>query len=142
MMHITTTGRSKSDRNDVYVGPPTQLDGLTRFAVLIEKPADNLPPYRRALDRGGASAVVLRLDADAWKRRTYWEFFLAPAGSWPAPPWLLGQQTEDQPITVSLGPEPDVVLVLRHATVGGQLNDWQPEVGVWLNLGGEVDAVQ
>lgn len=133
VMHINTSGRDKDNRNDVYVGPPTRTTRPTRFAIAIEKPADQIPPYRRSLTRHGGRAAVVRLSDELWTRRTYWEFFLSPAGTWPAPPPAMKGLGFDQPLVMSLGPGSDLALVIRHGLLAAT-NGPHPDFGLWLNL--------
>lgn len=133
VMH--TTGDLTTER-DRWWGT---LDGLShprRFCVIISKHPTDLPPYKRSLTRGRSAAIVLRIPAEKRDSRQYLELFLSPAGEFAPPPPALrfGQPIVDQPIVQSLSQERDLLLIVRHLTLGGPFSTWRPDVQLWLTM--------
>jgi hypothetical protein len=138
VMHVNTDGSGRLQQRDVYLGSVDDLDHPSVFAALLDKQPGAHEAYTKSLTRGGCAALVLRLSESQWRCRQYFEFFLTPSGTYPAPPAVIsGISTESlnaPPLTHSFGPEPDLSLAVRHGTMGPDFSQWRPNVGIWLNL--------
>lgn len=133
LMHVTG---DSSGPNDRWWG---RLDGLTslrRFCVILSKHPTELPRYTRNPTRGSSAAIVLRLPKDQRDVRHYLELFLSPAGAFPRPQPALAFQgaAVDQAIVQSLSEERDLLLVVRHLVLGGQVSEWKPDTQLWLTI--------
>lgn len=141
VMHVNTDGSGALHSGDAYVGPIEDIRAPTIFAALIDKHPSNYPPCRGSLTRGGSSALVIRIPESQWNARQYLEFYLSPAGSFPTPTPMLrfDRPLRDTPACQSLDPDLDVVLAVRHATLGKAFSDWRPGVGIWCHIDHRID---
>jgi hypothetical protein len=81
--------------------------------------------------------MVLRLPEERWAVRHYLEFFLTPAGTFSAVPTMLQMEPKrsvEPPLSQSFGEDVDLVLLVRHYAVGGEMSAWKPTASIWLVL--------
>lgn len=105
------------------------------FAALLTMPASTYRPYNRKLTRGQAFAKVLKVSKANAGKRILLEFFLAPAGTFEAPPSLVTLKDgvlPPAPQTQSLNS--NLILAVRDYTTEGDLNLWQPSLEVWFSF--------
>ena len=137
VLHVNATGQNKTEMRDVYVGPVTEITQPTLFAALLDKQPQYHPRYERSLTRDRAAAIVIRVPEESRTLRHYFEFFLTPAGTFPAPPTALSlrrQATPQPPVVQSLDIELDVILAIRHFVFGPEFSNWRPDIGIWMNF--------
>jgi hypothetical protein len=124
--------------------PKHEIKVPYRIAALLSKPPVFYEPYPsdRSLLRGQTHAFLFRANQEQESARYYFEFFVTPEGHFPTPPPLLeGTVETTQPYTFSLNEK--LILVIRHFVVSkdSPLSSWHPELGVWLHLVDESNAL-
>ena len=135
LTHVNTDGSGRLRAADAYVGAIDSISQPTLIAALIDKPPSEHPPYCRSLTRGRSSALVLRIPERRWNARQYFEFYLTPGGTFPAPkPMLAMNETTGVPFVHSLDVDLDIALAVRHASLDDAFSAWRPNVGVWLHV--------
>ena len=97
------------------------------LGTLITKKAE-LYKAGRGLQRGGAAALLLRLEGGAERVRHYFEFFLSPEGTFDLPPMLLAPHVTDHHIVFTQSMSSHVILAIRHLQCGQEFSDTAPDV--------------
>jgi hypothetical protein len=127
--HVTTTGSGAQELRDTYVGPISDLQEPTLFAALITAVPAAREDYVRSLTRGGARALVLDVPESQWTVRWYLDFSITPEGTFESWPSALLRGGGQLPVSAfqSLSEELDLLIVVRAAPIGDELNEWQPD---------------
>lgn len=115
------------------VTPSAALQVPICLGTLITKKAE-LYKAGRGLQRGGAAALLLRLEGGAERVRHYFEFFLSPEGTFDLPPMLLAPHVTDHHIVFTQSMSSHVILAIRHLQCGQEFSDTAPDVEIWTHL--------
>ena len=117
---------------------PRHVSEPLLLSALITKPPA-LYHSGRTLTHRGAHALRLHVDDETAQRRHYFEFAVAPEGTFPSRALLISAATPPPVYTASVSDH--LILVVRHAICGGRdFAEWQPEVEMWINRVNDPDS--
>lgn len=134
--HHKVDGRMEGGPGRLRV--PRDVSEPLLLSALITKPPVRYRPGRNLTHRG-AHALRLHVDEETAQQRHYFEFAVAPEGTFPSRPLLISAATPPPVYTASVSDH--LILVVRHAILGGpKLAEWQPEMEIWINHVNDPDS--
>ena len=136
------SGQSHFKLGDKYHGSKQQLplkNDIVEpylFLALMSMPSKHYKSYKKKLTRENSNAIVLSVTESNESNRLFIEFFLTTAGTFSLPSPLLkfnhSLHPLPKPITQSLNSQ--LILAARYYVLGGELNNWQPDIEIWYSL--------